>query len=231
MLLKWLRRWSILAREYASTQSTAANVRPRHNGTTALWRPNARGALTLQARCNMLLNKQFKYYLGVFLAATLALGATAAFALKAGDGVSNLKLRDAEDEPANIPDLGRKVLAVFYTDPDVKDQNEALRDALKAANLDKESYRGLGVVNMKDTWKPDFAIRKVVRDKIAKFKAVILTDPGYILRDAWRLGDCDDKDVVIIIGKDSKVKFIKMGKVGSGEFASITALIQEEMKK
>lgn len=161
----------------------------------------------------------------------LALGAASAWALKAGDGVSNLKLRDGENEPASIPDFGRKVLTIFYTDPDVKDQNEPFRDALKAAALDKELYRGLGVVNMKDTWKPDFAIRKVIRDKIAKFKSVILADPDYTLRNAWRLGDCDEKDVVIVIGKDSKVKYVKMGKVAPSEYATIIALIQEEMKK
>lgn len=179
----------------------------------------------------MLRSTRFKLISGVILAMVLGLGAASAWALKAGEAVSNVKVRDGENDPASIPDLGRKVVTIFYTDPDVKDQNEPLRDALKAAALDKELYRGLGIVNMKDTWKPDFAIRKVIRDKIAKFKAVILADPDYTLRNAWRLGDCDEKDVVIVIGKDSKVKYIKMGKVAPSEHATIIALIQEEMKK
>lgn len=179
----------------------------------------------------MLRTRRFSLISGVILAAVLGLGAASAWALKPGDAVSNVKVRDGENEPASIPDLGRKVVTIFYTDPDVKDQNEPFRDALKAAALDKEQYRGLGVVNMKDTWKPDFAIRKVIRDKIAKFKSVILADPDYILKNAWRLGDCDEKDVVIVVGKDSKVKYFKAGKVAPSEHASIIALIQEEMKK
>ncbi|MFZ4579410.1 MAG: YtfJ family protein [Myxococcota bacterium] len=181
----------------------------------------------------MLRTRPFKLSFGVFLTVVFGLGAvtSSAWALKPGDAVSNVKVRDAEDEPASIPDLGSKVLALFYTDPDVKELNEPFRDALKAANLDKTVYRGLGIVNMKDTWKPDFAIRKVIRDKIKKFKSVILTDPDYILRDAWKLGDCDERDVVIIVGKDSRVKYLKMGRVGAAEYATVIALIQEEMKK
>ncbi len=50
----------------------------------------------------------------------------------------NANIRDANDAPATIPDLGKKVLAVFYSDPDVSDQNDPFADKLKAANLSPE---------------------------------------------------------------------------------------------
>jgi predicted transcriptional regulator len=144
---------------------------------------------------------------GVVLALVLGLGGQAR-ALEVGQQVANVQVRDADDQPATIPDLGSKVLALFYTDPDAKDENEPFRELLKANKLDKSQYRGLGVVNLKDSWKPDGIIRSMVRKKIAKFKSLILTDPSHALAKAWKLGDCNDQDLVIIIGRDSKVKYL-----------------------
>lgn len=164
---------------------------------------------------------------GVLLAGALALGPGRAWALQLGQTVPLVQVKDANDRPAAIPDLGRKVVVLFYTDPDVKEQNEPFRDMLKAAQLDRSRYRALGVVNMKDTWKPNFAIRRAVREKIAKFNSLILTDPDHLLKQAWILGDCNDKDVVIIIGKDGRVRYIKMGKMSEPEMQSALQLIRE----
>jgi uncharacterized protein len=153
------------------------------------------------------------------------------WALKVGEVISSVQVKDANDAPAIIPDVGKKVITLFYTDPDVKDQNEPFRDVLKAQNLDKSKYRWLGVVNMKDTWKPNFAIRKIVRGKIEKFKSLILTDPDHALRDKWALGDCNEKDVVIVIGKDRKVYYMKNGPMNSNEIQSTVKLIKDLMKK
>ena len=166
--------------------------------------------------------------IAVALGLVLGLAASDARAeLKVGYTVKSIKVKDAKDNPAWIPDIGKKVITFFYTDPDVKDQNEPFRDALKAAKLDEKKYRGIGVVNMKDTWKPNFAIRSVVRKKIAKFKSLILTDPDFTLKKKWGLGDCDEKDVVIIVGVDKKVKYIKMGKMSKAEIKKGLALVKK----
>ncbi len=162
--------------------------------------------------------------------ALLALS-TPAHALKVGDSVKSIKVKDAQDNPARMPDVGKKVLTIFYTDPDVKDQNEPFRDMLKAAKLDKSKYRGYGVVNLKDTWKPNFIIRRVIRSKIKKFKSTILTDPSRELKNKWRLGDCNEKDVVIVVGTDKKVKYIKMGKMSVGEQKKTLALLKKLIAK
>jgi len=163
--------------------------------------------------------------------ALLLLPLGSALALRVGQTVNTVQVRDSNNRPASIPDLGKKVLTIFYTDPDVKDQNEPFRDLLKAANLDKDKYRGLGVVNMKDTWKPNWAIRRVVRQKEAKFNSLILTDPDYSLKKAWDLGDCDEKDIAIVIGKDRKVYYLKAGKMTPEENQRGLKLIKELMAK
>jgi uncharacterized protein len=155
----------------------------------------------------------------------------AARALKVGQNVQSVWVKDSNDKPAAIPDVGKKVLTIFYTDPDVKDLNEPFRDMLKAANLDKAKYRGLGVVNMKDTWKPNVFIRRVVRQKEAKFQSLILTDPSHALKKAWDLGDCNDKDIVIVIGKDRKVHLLKTWKMSAEEMKQGLELVKQLMAK
>lgn len=170
-----------------------------------------------------------RFTAGIIAAAALALVALAAphaHALKVGSKVSPLKVRDANDKPRWMPDIGKKVVTIFYTDPDVKDQNEPFRELLKAQKLDKKIWRSYGVVNLKDTWKPNFIIRKVIRNKIAKFKALILTDKDHTLKKKWGLGDCNEKDVVIVIGKDRRVKYIKMGQMFPSERKKALELIK-----
>jgi predicted transcriptional regulator len=160
----------------------------------------------------------------------LVLGlSTSALALKVGSKISPVKVKDANDKPAWTPDIGKKVLTIFYTDPDVKDMNERFREVLKAKNYDLKKYRGYGVVNLKDTWKPNFIIRKVIRGKIEKFKSTILTDPDATFKKRWRLGDCNEKDVVIIVGKDKKVYYVKKTKMSAGEIKKALKLIESLM--
>lgn len=159
------------------------------------------------------------------------LGSSAVWALNVGDTVTQVQVRDANNNPAPIPDLGKKVFTIFYTDPDVKDANEPFRELLKAQNLDESIYRGMGIANLKDTWKPNFIIRKVIRDKIAKFKALILTDTDHTLKNQWKLGDCDQKDMLIIIGKDRKVYYINKNPLTPAEMKEKLQLVKDLMKK
>lgn len=157
------------------------------------------------------------------------LAAPNTYALKKGDTVRNVKVRDANDEPARIPDLGKKVIMLFYTDPDVKDLNEPFREYVDAKKPSKKKLRAMGVANLKDTWKPNFIIRSIIRSKMKKFKSLILTDTDHSLKKAWKLGNCDEKDIAIIIGRDKKVKFIKKTALTKAEIAANWKLLQELM--
>lgn len=156
---------------------------------------------------------------------------TQADAASVGQQLQNVEIRDANDKPATLPDFGTKVIALFYSDPDVSDQNDPFADKLKAANLDKSVYRGIGVANLKDTWLPDSVIRSIVRKKIEKYNSTILTDPGYLLRDAWQLGDCNEKSVVIILDKTGKVAWMKKGALTAAEMETAYNLVLELMKQ
>lgn len=152
-------------------------------------------------------------------------------AASVGQTLSNVKIRNANDNPVWIPDFGKKVLSIFYADPEGADLNDPLADAIKAKKFPKSKYRGIGIANLKDTWKPNSLIRMMVRRKIAKYNSTILTDPNRIVPGKWGLGNCDDTSVVIIIGKDKKVKFIKKGKVRGSGIVKVLNLIASEIKK
>lgn len=170
-----------------------------------------------------------------FCAASIFLFSTALFALTVGQPITSPTLLDSNNKATTIPALGSKVLTIMYTDPDVKDVNDVLSNAIKAKNYSASKYQGIGIANCKDTWIPDVAIRKASRDKEKQFPgAIILVDENKILSSAWALGDCDSAGVVIIIGTDKKVKYVKKNKSSADSSASIAEVIKvldAEMKK
>lgn len=161
-------------------------------------------------------------------AAVFVLGAPMdASAAKAGDVLTSPELRDGSDEPATIPDFGTKLLAIFYNDADEADMNDPLADALKAKKFDETVYRGIGIANLADSKAPNFIIRKVVRDKIEKYNATILTDPDRVLAKAWELGDCNNTSVFILVGADKTVKHVQRGAIRGADIDAISAMIEK----
>lgn len=127
-----------------------------------------------------------------------------------GKTVNNVQLKNGDDKAMVIPFFGQKVLAVFYNDPDSKDVNDPLSDAIKAHKFPKEKYAGIGIANCADTWLPNSLIRYSVKEKEKKYPgAVILLDDSKIVSKAWELNNCDDRSCLLIIGTDHKIKYIK----------------------
>jgi len=139
---------------------------------------------------------------------TLA-GFIAVNALSVNQVASNLNIRDANDQPATIPDFGSKVLTIIYGDSDASDISDPISDALKAKNFPESKNRGIGIANLKDSPAPNWLIRKIVQSKIKKYQATILTDVDLTVANSWGLGNCNNKSVFIILGKDKKVKYLK----------------------
>lgn len=152
-----------------------------------------------------------------------------------GKEISNPQISDAEDNPATIPDFGTHVIGLTYANVAAGDLGDPLSDAIKAKKYDKTVYRGLGVANLKDSPLPNFLIRSKIRDKIKQYNAVILTDVDLTLPKAWGLGDCKDKSVFVLIGKDKKVKYLKFTDKKtpwkSDEINSVISMIDDLLKK
>ncbi len=149
----------------------------------------------------------------IFLAIALTIfgiyGATAQHT-KVGAAAPPVTLADAHGNAMQIPHLGEKVVAVFYSDPDAKDVVEPLSVELKKRRFPGDKYFSLGVVNCKDTWMPNSAMKAGIRNREKKEpKSVILLDEKNQLPKQWELGDCNNSIVVVIIGKDGKIKMVR----------------------
>ena len=174
------------------------------------------------------MNKKISIILTVIFISMTALTVLAS-SIGTGTFLQNVKIRDTRNNPAWIPDFGKKILIILYNDVDVTDQNDAFANIVKKADIPDDKMQAIGIANMKDApWKPDSVIRYMARRKVKQFPGtVILTDPEYILRDAWGLGNCNQKSVAIVIGKDKKVHDYKKGKLNESEANQALAVIRK----
>jgi predicted transcriptional regulator len=165
------------------------------------------------------------------LVAALVVGAGALDAAKVGQLLSNVTIKTAEDRPSQIPDFGKKLLVIIYADMQTADDNDPVADALRALKFDESLYNGLGIANMKDSWVPNAIIRIKIRSKIEQYGRTILADDDHVVPRAWGLGDCDDTSVVLVIGKDKRLKYVKKGKVRGAEIQKVVDLVTAEINK
>ncbi len=159
-------------------------------------------------------------------AVVLGLCSSLVSAAELGETLKPVDLSSYDESTMQIPDFGKKVIALFYSDADVSDMNDPLADALKAKEFDKQYYRGMGVANLQDSKAPNFIIRGVVKGKVEKYKATILLDTNLALAKAWNLGDCNNQSVIVVIGPDMKVKYFKKGPVRGPEIDSTVKLVE-----
>ncbi len=154
--------------------------------------------------------KTFKNTFILILMILLASGLSAK-TLKVGDKVESITIMDANNKPIIIPDLGKKMVLIFYPDPDNAKGNKEFSDAMKKTDFPLKYFMCMGIVNLKDApIYPDWLLRIVIRRELATHhKAVIYTDPDRRLAKAWGMGDCNNKFVVILIDQNRRVLLYK----------------------
>ena len=151
--------------------------------------------------------------IGILLAA-LSLTASTAKAQELSKQVENVEILNLEKNPTKLPHFGEKNLMIFYIDPDARKQNEAFTYELEETHrADSPEIYGFGIINAKDTWFPNGAIRGFARKRTAKNGALVLIDDNRILPQAWGLGDCNDRFVLLFIDKAGKLVFMRKGEL------------------
>lgn len=169
------------------------------------------------------------------IAAVVFIATSALAGPNVGDELKDVNLQTADEKPATVPSFGQKVLAIFYNDGDTPDLNDPLADAITAMKPNEAVYRGIGIANLADSKAPNFIIRGVIKDKIAKYNSTIVTDLDLSMAKAWSFGDCNNTAAFVIVGTDKKVKYYFKGAVRGAEITKVTALLKdliaEEEKK
>jgi predicted transcriptional regulator len=148
--------------------------------------------------------------------------------LEAGMKAPEWAFPDADKNEFTMNSWPGKVLQINYVDPDESDLNDPFNDAIdKAADVDKrinkDFFKGFGIVDTKSTWKPNGLIRLIARNKAKKYDTTILFDYKGKLQELWGLPR--DSYSVIIIDKNRVCRAIYKGKIPVSENEKIIQFI------
>ena len=124
--------------------------------------------------------------------------------------------------------LKSKVNIVFYVDPDKKDVNEALTQALKKRHFSRSKYASVAIINLAATWIPNVAIESKLAKKQKEFPDTIyVKDKKKVLVKKWSLAD--DNSDVLIFNKKGELIYKKFGKLSNAEIAKVLKLIEKNL--
>jgi len=141
---------------------------------------------------------------------------------------------DADKNEFTMNSWAGKVLQINYVDPDESDLNDPFNDAIdKAADIDKrinkDYFKGFGIVDTKSTWKPNGLIRLIAGRKAKKYDTTILFDYEGTLQEQW--GMPRDSYSVVILDKNRVCRAIYKGKIPDTEHEKIIQLIIDLTKE
>ena len=148
--------------------------------------------------------------------------------LEVGMKAPEWTFEDADKKEFTMNSWPGKVLQINYVDPDESDLNDAFNDAIdKATDVDKrinkDYFKGFGIVDTKSTWKPKGLIRIIAGNKAKKYDTTILFDYDATLQKEWGLPK--DSHSVVIVDKNRIVRAIYKGKIPESENEKIIQLI------
>lgn len=178
-----------------------------------------------------------KKLLPILIAAVLMLTWSDAFSqlkIEIGKPLPEWVFQDADKKDHTMNTWPGKVLQINYVDPDESDLNDAFNDYIdKATDVDKrinkEFFKGFGIVDTKSTWKPNGLIRSIAGKKAKKYDTTILFDYDGTLQSSWGLPK--DNYTIIIADKNRICRGVYAGKIEEAEFEKIVQLIIELTKQ
>jgi predicted transcriptional regulator len=172
-----------------------------------------------------------------FAAVFLVLLWSASFAwadeLKIGEKAPNFSLQDYSGKIYTLDsqEFQGRVISIFYNDPDKKNWNKHVEDALlKDDGLDrKTNYKGLCITNLKASKLPNLIIKRVIKSKQETTGSVILLDLDYSIIKAWGLKNYSSD--VVVLDKERICRYVYNGKLPPTEVAKILTIIKEYQVK
>jgi predicted transcriptional regulator len=161
----------------------------------------------------------------------LAAAAALLFGLEVGEVPKRVVLEgDAggrvDGAPFDTADLRGKTWLFIYADPDKKDLNEEVIEAIKKRRYPRDRYGSVAVVNMAATWKPNFVISAILKKKQKRYPDTIyVKDKKRVFVQEWGLAD-DDFNIVVL-GPDGRVLFVKSGELSKEDAKRLLKILDE----
>jgi len=177
--------------------------------------------------------KKTVFFILLTLFSTVALSVAAE--LKVGDKAPDFKMKDSTGKEYSLEDprFKGKVLYIGYVDPDEKDTNNHVEDALKkevdSGALEKTRYEGFGFANLKATNLPNFIIKMIIKSKQEKTGAVVLLDYDYTILNLWGLKN--DSSEIVVLDKERICRYTYSGRLPPEELVKMIQIIKEYQVK
>jgi predicted transcriptional regulator len=154
--------------------------------------------------------------------------------IEVGKKLPEWMFQDADKLDHTMETWPGKVLQINYVDPDESDMNDDFNDYInKAVDIDKrierDYFKGFGIVDCKSTWKPNGLIRMIAGNKAKKYNTTILFDYDGMLQASW--GMPKDSYTVIIADKNRVCRAVYTGKIAETEFEKIVQLVIQLTKE
>ena len=131
-----------------------------------------------------------------------------------------------DGSPWSSSEIKGKVFVIFYVDPDVKDLNNMASEALNKEKFPREQFQSVAVINMGATWKPNFVISSLLKEKQKQYpKTIYVRDYKKALVNKWNISD--DNSDILVFDKEGRLIFRKDGKLGADDIKSMLKLIKE----
>jgi len=110
--------------------------------------------------------------------------------------------------------LKGKVHTLIYMDPDKRENNKLLLDALNKLSYKETQYTTVAIVNLAATWMPNAILESKLKSKQKELKNMeYIFDKTKFLVKKWHLKDNDSN--VFVLDKDGKVIYAKAGKISA----------------
>lgn len=131
--------------------------------------------------------------------------------------------------PWSSTEIRGKIFTLMYVDPDDKELNVHVEQALKAKDYPKDRYGSIAVINMEATWKPNAIINSILKKKQKEFPDTIyVRDMDFYLATAWALKK-KGSYAVLTFDTDGKLLFVKDGKLNEADLANLIQIIDQAL--
>ena len=158
-------------------------------------------------------------------------------ALKIGETPPHIVLKDhlggtVSGEIWDSSTLRNKVYIVMYIDPDQKEYNVHVENALNRYFKDYplDSRGSVAIINMKATWSPNVILEPILTYKQKKFPhTVFVKDLQKTLVKKWGLQD--DGYHILVFSKKGKLLYSNYKKLSQDDVNDLILLIDNEIKK
>lgn len=117
---------------------------------------------------------------------------------------------------------------MFYIAPSRRDDNEALKEALKAENFPEDKLSTVAIINMASTWVPNVILETALKKNQERFpKVTYVKDFQKTLINKWQLKD--DSFEVLLFDRAGKLLMYRGGDFTSDQIKEIIDLIKRNI--